>query len=119
MLGSAREFVRTLVSVVETRTRLAASELEEQAVRFTEIALWTAGTLFFFGLALVFISLVVVLAFWESNRLAAAGLLAGLYLAAGAVGAWVVRARLRERPPLLSVTLAELRKDREHIERAP
>ncbi len=119
MLASARELVRTLISAVETRTRLAASELEEQAVRFTEIALWTAGTLFFFGLALVFVSLFVVLAFGESNRLVAAGLLAGLYLVAGGIGAWVVRSRLRERPQLLSATLAELRKDREHIERAP
>lgn len=119
MLGSARELVRTLLSAVETRTRLAASELEEQAVRFIEIALWAAGTLFFFGLAIVFLSLVVVLAFWNADRLLAASLLAALYLGAGCVGALVVRARLRERPKLLAATLEELRKDREHAEREP
>lgn len=119
MLGSARELVRTLLAAVETRARLATSELEEQAVRFIEIALWTAGTLFFFGLAIAFASLVVVLAFWDANRLLAAGLLAALYLGAGCAGALVVRARLRERPKLLAATLEELRKDRAHVEQQP
>jgi len=39
MLASVRELARSLLSIVETRARLAANELEEQTVRLVEIAL--------------------------------------------------------------------------------
>jgi uncharacterized membrane protein YqjE len=119
MLGSVRELVRTLLASAETRARLAASELEEQALRLLEVALWTAAALFLVGLAVVLLSLVVVLAFWDSHRMLAAALLAALYFLAAAVAALVVRARLRERPKFLAATLEELRKDREQVERLP
>jgi len=76
MPGPVREFARTLLSFVLTRTRLAATELEEQGVRLIEILIWFAVALFFFGIAIVFAAVVVVLLFWDSNRLLAAGLLA-------------------------------------------
>jgi len=119
MFGPAREFARTLLAFAETRARLAASEVEEQALRFVEIALWTACALFFFGLAIVFLSVVVVLAFWDANRILTAALLAALYLGAGIAGTLVACARWRERPKFLSATLEELRKDRERTGPAP
>lgn len=119
MLGPVRELARTLLAFAETRARLAATELEEQAVRFIEIALWIAFTLLFVGAALVFLSVLLVLAFWDTHRLLAAGLLAALYLGAAGAAALVTRARLRERPKFLSATLAELRKDREGAESRP
>lgn len=119
MLGSARELARTLLAFAETRARLAAGELEEQALRLVEIGFWVACALFFFGLAIVFVSLLVVLAFWDANRILAATLLTLFYVVAGVAGALVARARWRERPRLLAATLAELHKDREHAERAP
>lgn len=117
MLASVRELARSILSIVETRGRLAATELEEQAVRMLELALWFAVALLFLNMALVFFSLLVLLAFWDENRMFAAGLLAILYLGAGAAAALVARARLRERPPLFSVALDELGKDIEHLER--
>ncbi|TAK47101.1 MAG: hypothetical protein EPO27_07115 [Betaproteobacteria bacterium] len=119
MFGSTRELARTLLAFMETRARLAAGELEEQALRLVEIALWIACALFFFGLAIVFVSLLVVLAFWDANRVLAAALLAALYLGAGTVGVLLARARWRERPRFLAATLEELRKDRERAGPAP
>ena len=113
MLGPVRELARTLLSFAETRTRLAATELEEQAIRLLEILAWLATALFFAGIALVFLAVLIVLAFWDSNRLLAAGLLALLFVAAGAVCALVARARLRERPKFLAATIAELERDGE------
>ncbi|MGH8676599.1 MAG: phage holin family protein [Burkholderiales bacterium] len=117
MLASVRELARSLLAIVETRARLAATELEEQAVRLVEIALWFALAMLFLGVALVFLSVIVLLAFWDSNRMFAAGLLAVLYLGAGGACALVARARSRERPPLLSATVGELGKDLEHLDR--
>ena len=117
MLGRVRELARTTLSIAETRVGLAAAEIEEQALRWTEIALWAALAAFFLGAALVFAAILVVLVFWDSNRVLAAGLVGALFLAAGGATALLARARLRERPKLFSATLGELRKDRERMER--
>jgi uncharacterized membrane protein YqjE len=116
MLGPVRELARTLLSYALTRTRLAATELEEQALRLAEILLWLAAALFFIGVALVFGALLVVLLLWDSNRVLAAGLIAALFVGAGAVAAAMARARLRERPKFLAATLAELESDRDAID---
>ena len=115
MLGPVREFARTLLSFALTRTRLAATELEEQGLRLIEILIWLTAALFFLGIAIVFIALLVVLLFWDSNRLLAAGLLAALFVAVGAGAALMARMRLRERPKLLAATLAELERDRDTL----
>jgi uncharacterized membrane protein YqjE len=115
MPGPVREFARTLLSFALTRTRLAATEVEEQALRLIEILAWLAVALFFLGIAIVFVALLVVLLFWDSNRLLAAGLLAALFVAVGTGAALVARQCLRERPKLLAATLAELERDRETL----
>ena len=115
MSGPVREVARTLLSFVLTRTRLAATELEEQALRLVEILIWLCLALFFLGIAIVFAALLVVLLASESNRLLAAGLLAALFVTVGAGAALVARRRLRERPKLLAATLAEFERDRESL----
>ncbi len=66
--------------------------------------------LFFLGIAIVFAALLVVLLFWDSNRL-----LAALFVSAGTGAALVARRLLRERPKLLAATLAELERDRDTL----
>ena len=119
MLGSVRELARTLLAFAETRARLAATDIEEQAVRFLEIAVLAALAVLFFAVGLVFVSIIALLALWENNRLLGAAVLGGIYFGAGAVAALLMRARLRERPAFLSATLEELRKDRERLEAKP
>jgi uncharacterized membrane protein YqjE len=113
MLGPIRELARTLLSFTLTRTRLAATEVEEQALRLIEILVWLAVALFFLGIALVFAAVLVVLLFWDSNRLLAAGLLTALFVSIGIGAALIARVRLRERPKFLAATLAELERDRD------
>lgn len=117
MLGSARELARTLLSFAETRARIAATELEEQVARLAEILVWAAAALFFSGVALVFVAILIVLLFWDSSRVLATGLLAALFFGVAGVSALVARARLRERPKFLAATLAELKQDSERIAR--
>ena len=112
MLGPVREIARTLLSYALTRTRLAAAEMEEQALRLLEVLIWLVAALFFLGIAVVFVALLLVLLFWDSNRLLAAGLLGALFVSLGTVAALFARRLLRERPPLLAATLAELERDR-------
>jgi uncharacterized membrane protein YqjE len=116
MLGPARELARTLLSFAETRTRLAATELEEQSIRLVEILLWVGAALFFFGVTLLFVAVLIVLHFWDSNRLLAAGLIAALFAGAGIASALVVRARMLARPKFLAATLTELQRDKERLQ---
>lgn len=116
MLGPVRELARSLLAFAETRARLAATEFEEQAVRIAEIAVLAAAALFFLGLGLQFIALMVLLAFWNSNPVLAATLMALLFLGLAAAAVLVARARMRERPKFLSATIAELKKDIEQVE---
>jgi uncharacterized membrane protein YqjE len=117
MLGPVREFVRTLVVLAETRARLAANELEEQTLCLLEIAVWTVLSMFFFGVAVVFLAVLIVLLAWDANRVLAAGLLTALFLGTGTFGAFMAARLLKLRPKLFAATLAELAKDRERIER--
>jgi uncharacterized membrane protein YqjE len=119
MLGSVKEFARALLELLGTRLKLAANELEEQALRFAEIAIWAIVAVFFFGAALVFLAIVLVLLFWDSHPVAIAAIIASVFLAAGATGAWMVRKLLLERPPLLAATVAELEKDRARVAGGP
>ena len=115
MPGPVRELARTLLSFALTRTRLAATELEEQALRLLEILTWLAVALFFLGIAIVFAAILVVLLFWDSNRLLAAGLLAALFVSISTGAALMARRCMRERPKLLAATLAELERDRDTL----
>lgn len=116
MLGSVRELARTLLAFAETRARLAATDLEEQLVRSIEIALWTAFTLLFLGVALIFLSLMIVLAFWDRSPALAAALVAAAHLLAAALAGFGLRSRLKERPAFFTATLDELSKDRRSME---
>ena len=118
MLGPARELARALLSFAETRARLAATELEEQSIRLVEILLWVGAALFFFGVTLLFVAVLIVLHFWDSDRLLAAGLIAALFAGAGVVSALIVRARMRARPKFLAATLTELQRDKERLQSA-
>ena len=115
MLGPVRELARTLLSFALTRTRLAATELEEQAARLVEILIWLTVALFFLGIAVVFGAVLVVLLFWDSNRLLAAGLLTVLFVSISVGAALIARLRQRERPKFLAATLAELERDRDTL----
>ena len=112
-----RRLARTLISFVETRGRLAASELEEQALRLAEAALWALAALLFLGISLVMLSVVAVLLFWNSHPVLAAALICVLWLGGATACAQVALARMRERPKLLSATFEELAKDRARFER--
>jgi len=119
MIGPVQDFVRSLIALAETRARLAANELEEQTLRILEIAVWAVLAMFFFGVAVVFLAMVVILLAWDSNRVLAAALLALLFLGVGTLGAFMARRLLKERPRLFAATLGELAKDRERVERDP
>ena len=57
------------------------------------------------------VALTIVLIFWDSYRLHAAGGLAVAFGAASALVAFKLKASIAGRPPLMAATVAELNKD--------
>jgi uncharacterized membrane protein YqjE len=106
----------TLVSAVETRVGIFASELQEERIRLTRMLLLGAVTLFCLGLGITLLSLFIVVLYWDSDRLAVLGILCGLFLGTGFIGAIVLAflARGQRRP--LQATTDTLAKDKKALE---
>jgi uncharacterized membrane protein YqjE len=78
----------------------------------------TALALIFASMALLMLSLLVIVAFWEENRLLAIGGLLAFYLAAVAVSLLILRHKAKVGSALFSSTLRELSKDSAELEGA-
>lgn len=108
----------TLTGTIHTRLELVSVELEEELNRFSSLLLWSLTALFCAGIAVLLSILLLVACFWDTHRLTVlSGLLAAFAGAAVALGLWLRRS-LRNKPRLLSHTLAELQKDTAALQEA-
>ena len=82
-----------------------------------KMALLACFGLVFFGLAMVTLTVLIAIVFWDTYRWQALGVLVALYLAACAICLAVARHLVRNAPPLFEATLAEIDKDREILRR--
>ena len=115
LFDSLKALLATLLGIAHTRVELISTEVEEQFARLVSLLVWGLVALFFAFTGVILSAIAVVVVFWDSNRLLAAGLLGGLFIAIGTGAALIARRRLRERPKLLAATLAELERDRETL----
>lgn len=111
LFSSLRQMLGTLVTLVETRLELVSVELEEQLHRGQSLLLWSIAALFLGSLAILMLAFTVIVAFWDSHRLLAAGLVTGFFALAAVVATLVARHLLRTRPRFLEGTIGELRRD--------
>jgi uncharacterized membrane protein YqjE len=97
------------VSMVRTRLNLLAVELIQEKSRIWLILVLTALALIFASMTLL--SLLVVAAFWEENRLLAIGCLSAFYVVTTIVTLVVLRQKAKVGSNLFAGTLSELSKD--------
>jgi uncharacterized membrane protein YqjE len=115
-MGSIKQLVSTLTSIVSTRLELLANELQEERLRLTQMFLYAWFALFCFGMGILLLTAFIVVLFWDDHRLAAIGTLVVAFFALGTFMAWLLRSKARARSRLFSASLAELAKDREHLD---
>lgn len=115
LLSSLKRMFVTLLEVAQTRLEIASTELEEERVRLQEIAIYSLIAVFFLGIGVVLATILLVMAFWDTHRLQVLGIGAVIYLVLGVASVLMVRNKSRSKPKAFSTTLAELRKDREHL----
>ena len=118
IVQSGRRILAILVGMVRTRLGILAVELMEEKSRIWLMLVLTALALIFASMALLMLSLLVIVAFWDENRLLAIGGLLIFYLAAAAVSFLVLRHKAKVGSPLFASTLRELSKDRGELEGA-
>jgi uncharacterized membrane protein YqjE len=116
LLASLRSLVTTLVAIVATRLEILISEFELEKLRLARMLVLGMAAVFFAAMALIFLSLLVLMLFWDEHRLAALGGISALYMALTAGTVWWLRCDMRRKSRLFSVSLAELRKDQLELE---
>ena len=116
LLASAKTFVATLIAIVGTRLEIAAGELEEERLRLSGIVAYAAMVFLFAALGLIFLSLLVVVVFWDEHRIAALTGVVIVYALLAAIAGLQLRKRLSQKSRLFSVTVDELRKDQERLQ---
>lgn len=112
LLASVRVLLGTLLGMARTRLKLIATELEEERLHLARLVMYGLLALFFFGLGVMVLSLLIIAAFWDTNRLAAITVLVVTYLGIALIFGLAARKQLRRKPRLFSATLGEIDKDR-------
>jgi uncharacterized membrane protein YqjE len=112
LLASVRILFGTLLGMARTRLELIATELEEERLHLARLLLYGFLALFFFGLGVLALSLLVIAAFWDTHRLTAITAIVLVYLGSALFCVLCLRRQMRRKPRLFSATLAELDKDR-------
>ena len=115
LLGSIKKLVATLVAIVQTRLQLLANEVHAEGLRFAQMLLLGAAAVFFLACGVLLLTLLVIVMFWDTNRLLAIGGFAVLYLAIGAGLAMAARARAAAGSRLFEASLGELKKDHDRL----
>ena len=116
LFESLRNLARTSLAIVQTRIEIFASEIDEERARLARIAVLAAIAALCVALVVILAVFFLVVLFWDTDRLLAIGVLAGVFAVGGIAACLGLRAAISQRPKFLSATLAELRKDRSKLE---
>lgn len=115
LLDSVKTLIATLLAMGQTRLELLSNDLEEERAWLTSMMVWTLIALFCAVLAVVLVTLLIVVVFWDTYRLLALSVMIGVFIV-GAGFSWRVVCNMsRSKPRLFSASLAELSKDREQL----
>jgi uncharacterized membrane protein YqjE len=115
LFQSLSNFAATLIAIAHTRLQLLTTELQEEVRQVGAILLWAFIAAFTALLALFLAALAVIFVFWDTHRIAASLAMIGLFVAIAIVAGLMLAKKLRDKPPMLDDTLAELAKDRDNL----
>src|SRR5438445_5315417 len=97
LLDSLRNLARTFIAIVQTRIEIFASEIDEERTRLARIAVLAAVAALCIALAVVLLVFFLVVLFWDTKRLLAIGVLAGVFAIGGIAACLGLRAAISQR----------------------
>jgi uncharacterized membrane protein YqjE len=111
VVDSIRLFLAGWIAVIRTRVDILSVEIEEQREWLEQLVLMAVAALFCMSLGLILLTMLIVVAFWETHRLWVLGGFSFLYLAGG-VALWLaLRSKMKSKPRIFASTGSELEKD--------
>jgi uncharacterized membrane protein YqjE len=110
--AAAAQFAAALLGLGRTRLELAAVEFEEARARAAESLVLALVAGICFAFAVLAASLLVVVVFWDTHRIAALCGMAIVYVLLGLVALWRLAVHRKTAAPPFAATLAELERDR-------
>src|SRR5688572_749275 len=113
LFGSVRRAADTCLSSIHNRVELFAIELQEEKLRLVRLLLWTGAALFASFLAITIVTIAVIMIFPPETRSVVVGGFAVLYAIGALVLGLKLRSEIKNAPPPLAETTAELKKDLE------
>ncbi|MDD5295829.1 MAG: phage holin family protein [Rhodocyclaceae bacterium] len=117
LLPSSRRLLAAVVAILRTRLEILATELEEEKLRLSAIAMLGAFAAFFLSFGLIFLVLYLTVLFWDSRLLVLGGATL-LFFALGVAALLRVAGEIRRKSGLFSGSLSELRRDWEALRKA-
>lgn len=118
LFASLRQLLATALEIAQVRLELLGTEVELEKQRLLRGLFWAALALMVLGVGLVLLCGFILLLFWDGYRLHAAGVMALLFLLAGALMMRQARAKLLNPTGMFKTSAAELEQDRAGL-RAP
>jgi len=110
--GAIEALGGALLALLHTRLSLAAVELEEVRDRAVERLIGVLVAVLCFGFAVFGVSALIVIAFWDTNRIAALCIVILIYVAIGLLALWRLAGRGRTERPPFAETIAQFERDR-------
>ena len=114
LLESLRAMAGTLGEIVHVRGALFAVELREEIASRKEMLVLVVVGGVLLHMALIMLTFLVVVVFWDSYRVGAIAAMTALYLACGAAAFIRLRAKAAASAPF-AATLGELERDLEQL----
>jgi len=115
LIASLQQTSQSVLTALSTRLEILGTELGEERLNLTTLAIVALTVLFCLQVGLTFVILFVVLVVAPEHRPLAVGISALAMLLGAGIGALWLRAWLKRRPSLFTTTVAELRKDLERL----
>lgn len=110
-----RRVISTTLEITQSRLELLGIELTEEKNRLLTIIFLGLAAMLFGLLALITLTALVAVLFWETYRWQALGAILLIYVLAGAFCAVRARRILRDAPLPFEATLGEFEKDRDAL----
>ena len=108
---SLRALAASFLGLVRTRVELAIVELQEEGERKKAVLVLAATAGVFLTLGALLFAIFIIVCFWDTHRVAAAGVMTLLYLAIGAYSLMRLKQSAAASPPPFAATLEELKRD--------
>jgi len=115
-MASLSALASTLVAIIHTRLDILSTDIEEEREHLLSLVALSLIALFCLMVGVVLMTVLLIVALWETYRLLAIGSLAGLFLTAGLIAWYHVKRKAKAKPRLFLASLLELRKDRQKFD---